>query len=377
MIDPLEVFVPDKISHYKFASDIGVGSFALVKTVVDINTKEIYACKIVPKSKLESLEMEDRFEQEIRVLQQMKHKNITQLYDLIKDEHNFYIIMEYCPKGELFQIIVDRKLLPESEAKIYLAQMADALSFVHSRNACHRDLKPENLLIGSNDQIKITDFGFSRFTNRGALCQTACGSPCYVSPECLSGDPYNGQISDIWSLGVIFFVMCTGKLPWTKRNQQKLFEQIQKGDYYLPKHLSPECQDLIRKMMCVDPEKRITAAGILKEPWMQDSILSEPNVEQFKIGVTLKQLDRFFDKDVSTPLFDEAELERLKSVRNVDFGHAKKLISAPKSSSTSKLPPLAKKKSVASISRKSTKNFIPLKRKQSLRNSAITIMSKK
>ena len=339
MIDPGEVICPRKIGPYILKGNIGIGSFALVKIAEKEFTHEKFAVKIVPRNKISCEELEDRFEQEIRVLQQMKHPNITQLFDLIKDENNFYIFMEYCPNGELFQIIVDRKFIPENEAKLFLGQLASALSYVHNMGACHRDLKPENLLLGADGKIKITDFGFSRYVGKGGLCSTACGSPCYVSPECLSGEPYLGSKSDVWSTGVIFFVMCTGRLPWTKRNQAKLFEQIEKGDYIIPKQLSEGCKDLIRKMMCVDPEARISAEDILNEPYMQDSLPDYPSKTN-ALGVTLKKVDQFFERDTSNESF-ELTFEN-KSARFLDFNTLGRLIrpSTPPEKH-SKLPPLA------------------------------------
>jgi 5'-AMP-activated protein kinase catalytic alpha subunit len=341
MIDPEEVICPPKIGPYVLKNDIGIGSFALVRIAVDETTGEKFAVKILPRNKISNEELEDRFEQEIRVLQQMKHPNITQMYDLIKDENNFYVFMELCPNGELFHIIVNRKFIPEQEAKLYLGQLASALAYVHSMGACHRDLKPENLLVGKDGKIKITDFGFSRFVGENGLCSTACGSPCYVSPECISGEPYDGTKSDVWSIGVIFFVMCTGRMPWTKRNQAKLFEQIQKGDYMIPNNLSEGCKDIIKKMMCVDPEKRISAEDILKEPYMQDSLPDYPSKTNM-LGVTLKKVDQFFDRDYEE-VSDDLSFEKI-SARSVDFTKIGRMIrhnTPPAIAAFPKLPPLA------------------------------------
>ena len=345
MINPEEIVCPKQVGLYTFGNVIGYGSFAVVRTATKIGSEMLYACKIVPRDRIANPELELRFEQEIRVLQQMKHPNITQLYDLIKDTSNFYIFMEYCPRGELFQLIINRKNLSEDEAKIYLAQLCDALRHVHNLGACHRDLKPENLLLGNNGELKITDFGFSRFERTNELCKTACGSPCYVSPECLGEAPYVGSKSDIWSAGVIFYVMCSGKLPWTKKNQAQLFDQIKKGEYNVPNNISNEGKALIRKMVCVDPEKRITADEVLKEPYMKDAV-SHLLKNTMELGVTLKKLDKFFERDTSSGAFQDMDilLGNCISSREQGFSSIRKLIRpvTPPKNAPSKLPPLLK-----------------------------------
>lgn len=125
--------------------------------------------------------------------------------------------------------------------------------------------------------MKISDFGLSKFVGNSGIVETPCGSPCYASPECLSGHGYDGRISDVWSIGVIMFAMVTGQLPWTKRNQTQLFNQIRKGDYKIPSFLSEECKDLIRRLMTVDVSQRITIEEALNHPWFKNHKISSCN----------------------------------------------------------------------------------------------------
>jgi serine/threonine protein kinase len=178
--------------------------------------------------------------------------------DLVQDVHNFYLILEFCRNGELFQHIVDREKLPENEAKILLLQILDALHYIDNKDIVHRDLKPENLLFDQFGRLKISDFGLSATARN--LLSTPCGSPCYESPELLSGRPYDGRTNDLWGVGVILFVMVTGRLPWTKQNQTQLFSQITNGEYRVPPYLSGNCSNLIKRLMTVNPAERITIA---------------------------------------------------------------------------------------------------------------------
>ncbi|KAI5529944.1 serine/threonine kinase family [Trichomonas vaginalis G3] len=145
-----------------------------------------------------------------------------------------------CPNGELFKYIIENKKLGEENAKIIFKEIVAGLAYVHSLNIAHRDLKPENILLSETNHIKITDFGFSRYVGENGWVKTSCGSPCYASPECISGEQYDGIKSDMWSIGVILFAMVTGMLPWTKRNKNALFKQIQQAKYRMPQNISPE-----------------------------------------------------------------------------------------------------------------------------------------
>jgi serine/threonine protein kinase len=158
--------------------------------------------------------------------------------------------------------------LTEDEAKVYLLQILDALNYIHQKDIIHRDLKPENILFDQFGRLKIGDFGLSHFSAIGNLVNTPCGSPCYASPELLSGHPYDGRTNDIWSVGVILFAMVTGQLPWTKRNQIELFNQIRRGEYRIPPFLSGNCSNLIQRLLTVNPSERITLSQALKHPFL-------------------------------------------------------------------------------------------------------------
>ena len=316
---------PKQIGKYLFKGAINSGAFSAVKLVQNLETKEFFACKIIPRKRILSTNLQERFEVEIRIDQQLHHPGIVQIVDLMKDENNFYVIMEFCPKGDFFEFIIDNKKLPEKIAAYYIRQVLETLKYVHSFGIAHRDLKPENLLLDQDNNIKISDFGLSRYVNKQGLVDTPCGSPCYASPECLSGQSYDGCKSDIWSCGVILFAALTGNLPWTKRNQQQLFEQIKKGDYKIPDFLSEEGKSFLTGLLTVDYNKRMTIDEALKHPWMKG--IKAPKKYTYlqpSHFVSLKQVDKFFDNEVDT---DIPKIPEPKSSRQQSYSDTVRSIS--------------------------------------------------
>ncbi|OHT14301.1 CAMK family protein kinase [Tritrichomonas foetus] len=293
-----EIICPNKIGPYQLRGTIGAGAFATCKLAYRADLDIYYACKIITKHRLDEMTDKTRFEQEIRILQEMRHPRIVQLYDLYKDSINYYILMEYCPNGELFSHIIAKKRLPEVEARIFFKHILDGLAFIHSCKIAHRDLKPENVLIDAEGHAKISDFGLSKYVGDSGLTRTSCGSPCYVSPEVLTGKEYNAIKSDMWSMGVILYAMVTGQLPWTRRNQLQLFQQIKKGHYHIPPFVSADCANLIRGLMCVNPDTRLTVEAAMSHSFMEEA-KSEP-IEWKEVPiVSLRRLDMFFEYENS------------------------------------------------------------------------------
>lgn len=296
----LNVDCPKTIGEYIMKGNIGSGAFSEVKLCWRPSNKQYYACKIVPKTRINSSSLEKRFEEEIRINQQLHHPGVVQMIDLMCDEKNYYVFMEFCPNGDLFQYVVDRNKLSENEAKPFARQILEALQYLHSMGISHRDMKPENILIDQIGHIKISDFGLSKFFNfsNNCLVNTPCGSPCYASPECISGHPYNGMTTDVWSFGVILYAMLTGQLPWTKRNQTQLFQQIKRGEYSIPSYISPEGKNMIRNLMCVNLENRYTIEQALNDPWLK-GIPKQFNEKDQEGYVSIRQVDQYFGREVS------------------------------------------------------------------------------
>ncbi|KAH0787723.1 CAMK family protein kinase [Histomonas meleagridis] len=322
---------PPEVGPYKMQGTIGEGAFSTVKLCIHQETHQYYACKIVPKKRLNTKHLRERFELEIRINQQLHHPGIVQMIDLKCDEDNYYVFMEFCPNGDLFQYIVDRKHLKESESKPIFRQILETLQYIHSIGVSHRDLKPENILIDQFGQVKISDFGLSKFVDKNNLVDTPCGSPCYASPECISGQPYNGITTDVWSCGVILYAMVTGQLPWTKRNQTQLFQQIRRGRYAIPSNLSPECQHMIKMLMTVNQEERYTVEDALNDPWLS-FIPQQINPTDQKGYVSIRQVDKYFGREISNLEINESvDLCGLHSSSpNLDYNKAYNLITGSK-----------------------------------------------
>ena len=192
------------------------------------------------------------------ILSKMDHENVIKVFQIFEDSKNFLIIMEYCEGGELFNYIIKKGRLPEKEASFFFYQIINGVEYIFSKGIAHRDLKPENLLLNKNNVIKIIDFGLSNFYDGQHNLVTPCGSPCYASPEMVSGNDYNGFNIDIWAIGIILFAMICGYLPFEDPENDKLFDQILKAELDFPSHVSDLCKDLIKKILVTDPNKRIT-----------------------------------------------------------------------------------------------------------------------
>ena len=236
---------------------------------------------------------------------------------------NSFIILEYCPNGDFFQFIIENNTLSEPLASYCMVQILEALKYLHNLGIAHRDMKPENILIDANGHLKISDFGLSRYVGNGGLVSTPCGSPCYASPECLSGYPYDGKTNDIWSCGVILYASLTGSMPWTKRNQKQLFDQIRHGDYKVPEIFSSECQSLIKRFLTVDIASRITIDQALQHPFLKNVEKSACNQATLCPLISIKKVDNFLGYSDDVEIISKNELSR--SISSDEDGFTKVL----------------------------------------------------
>ena len=255
------------LSDYNIIGTIGRGTFSIVKLGENKWTKEKVAIKIMQKNKIINQEDLIRIYREIEILKSLKHPNVIKIYKILEDSKKFYIIMEYCENGELFNYIVEKHRLKEDEAAIFYYQLINGLEYIHKNKIVHRDLKPENLLITKDYILKIIDFGLSNYSKYNILLGTPCGSPCYASPEMVSGQKYNGFLIDIWSSGIILFAMICGYLPFQDNNNEILFGKILKCKINYPKYISELALDLLKKIIVSEPSKRITLKQIKEHPF--------------------------------------------------------------------------------------------------------------
>ena len=260
---------PRKIGNFILEQKLGEGTFGKVILGTHLLTKEKVAIKILEKNRISQQDIK-RIETEINILKTLHHKNIIQLYSIIQTSEKIYLIMEYAEGKELFDYIIEKQKLDEKEACNFYQQIINGIEYLHKLNIVHRDLKPENLLLDSTKKkIKIVDFGLSSIYNKNQLLKTACGSPCYAAPEMIKGNFYKGINIDIWSSGIILYAMLCGFLPFDEKNNELLYNKIIKGEFDTPPFISDYGKDLINKILCVDPDKRIRIKDIKNHPWFK------------------------------------------------------------------------------------------------------------
>jgi len=254
----------EKLGDYTIKRTIGKGTFSKVKLAINTKNREKVAIKILEKSKITEKEDIERLIREMFILKNLNNENVIKTYEIEETNTSYLIIMEYCEKGELFNYIIKNNKLTEEETSFFLYQIVNGLEYLHSKGIIHRDLKPENLLLTSDYKLKIIDFGLSNFFDGKNLLITPCGSPCYASPEMVSGKKYNGFYSDIWALGIVLYAMSCGFLPFEDKDNEVLFEKINNCDLVFPDYLSPLIKDLILKILKVKPKERIKIEDIKK-----------------------------------------------------------------------------------------------------------------
>lgn len=264
------------VGPYRLHKTLGEGASSKVKLGVNTMTGQQVAVKIMmPKDHSSRVDVD----REINILKRLKHPHIVQLLDVLYDQPPgcTSLILEVVPNGELFDYVVAHGRVKESVARKFFYQAATGIDYLHSNNVIHRDLKPENLLLDAESNIKIADFGFSNIMRPGKLFSTFCGSPIYAPPEIILEKQYSGPAVDIWSLGVILFVIVTGSLPWKLERTGRIadIDRLLVGKYSIPHDLqdqiSDNCKNLMQKMIQADAALRLPMKDILCHPWLIES----------------------------------------------------------------------------------------------------------
>jgi len=263
---------PVQIGEYILGKNVGIGAFGKVKIATHSITGHKVAVKILNKAKIKQLGMEEKVQREINILHLCTHPHIIRLYEVIDTPTDIFLVNEYVSGGELFDYIVSKGRLTADEARHFFHQIVSGVEYCHFQKIVHRDLKPENLLLDSDQNIKIADFGLSNLMRDGDFLRTSCGSPNYAAPEVISGHLYAGPEVDVWSCGVILYALLCGSLPFDDESIPNLFKKIKSGMYSLPSHLSQLARNLIPRMLEVDPMKRITIPEIRLHPWFQHKL---------------------------------------------------------------------------------------------------------
>ena len=258
-----------KIGNYLIKKTLGQGTFGKVKLGIYLPSGEKVAIKILEKDKIVEKDDKIRVKREFDMLAKLNNPNVILVAEIFESQDNYYSVMEYCEGGELFNYIVKYRRLDNAEAAFFYYQLINGLEYIHSLGIVHRDLKPENLLLTKEHILKIIDFGLSNYFREGQkeLLSTPCGSPCYASPEMVSGKKYNGFKIDVWSTGIILYAMLCGYLPFEDKDNDILFEKILECKLIFPKYIKKDAKDLMQKILVTDPEKRINIKEIKKHPF--------------------------------------------------------------------------------------------------------------
>jgi serine/threonine protein kinase len=266
-----------RVGKYMLGDTLGQGTFAKVKLATDTETGKQFAVKILEKKQIIGQKLETQLKREISIMLKLRHPNVTQMVEVLQSAKNIYVVLELISSGELFDKIVSAKRFDETTARKYFQQLICGINYCHNHKIAHRDLKPENLLVDENDILKISDFGLSNLqkttgsgrVSKHLFLKTVCGTPNYVAPEVLQESGYDGFMADLWSCGVILYVMLAGKLPFSNKDMQALFEQIKKAQYPPSQYIGEEAADLIAHLLTVDPAKRYSLVEISKHSWFR------------------------------------------------------------------------------------------------------------
>ncbi|GLT59891.1 hypothetical protein SLA2020_326860 [Shorea laevis] len=295
-----------RVGKYELGKTLGEGTFAKVKFARNIETGENVAIKILDKEKVLKHKMIGQIKREISTMKLIRHPNVIRLYEVMASKSKIYIVLEFVTGGELFDKIASRGRLKEDEARKYFQQLINAVDYCHSRGVYHRDLKPENLLLDASGVLKVSDFGLSALPQQvrdDGLLHTTCGTPNYVAPEVINNKGYDGAKADLWSCGVILFILMAGYLPFEDSNLMALYKKIFKADFTCPPWFSSSAKKLILRILDPNPLKRITIAEVIENDWFKKGY-KPPSFE--KADVSLADVDDIFnDSGVSHNLVVE------------------------------------------------------------------------
>lgn len=281
---------------YKLKGVLGSGAFSTVRLGYHRSDQEkSYAVKCIDRQKLTKEDAIALIE-EVAILKEFDHEHIICLYDFFEESKMYFLVMERMSGGELFDRIVEKHFYNEKEARDVCKILLEAVGYCHKNNVAHRDLKPENLLLVSekdDEKVKIADFGFAKRVASPNSLTTQCGTPGYVAPEILEGQSYDTK-ADMWSIGVILYILLGGYPPFIENDQRKLFRKIRKGDYEFHDEywgaISEEAKTLIGSLITVDPSQRLTAQEALQNSWIMED---EEKLLKNDLGNNLTEFKKF------------------------------------------------------------------------------------
>ncbi|XP_059626391.1 CBL-interacting serine/threonine-protein kinase 11-like [Cornus florida] len=322
---------------YELGKLLGCGAFAKVYHARDTRTGQSVAVKIINKKKIVGTSLMSNVKREISIMRRLHHPNIVKLYEVLATKTKIYFVMEFVKGGELFAKVAKARLSEDLSRKFF-QQLISAVGYCHLRGVYHRDLKPENLLVDDKGDLKVTDFGLSAVTNQirpDGLLHTLCGTPAYVAPEILTKKGYDGAKVDVWSCGIILYVLNAGYLPFNDPNLMTMYKKIYKGEFRCPKWMSNDLKRFLSRLLDTNPETRITVDQITHDPWFKKDYkevkFHDEYIDDFKDDLKGNSLNAFdiisFSSGLNlSGLFDESSSSVNNGERLVSAGSPEKII---------------------------------------------------
>ncbi|XP_051996207.1 aurora kinase B-like [Xyrauchen texanus] len=262
------------LENFDIGRALGKGKFGSVYLARERQTKFILALKVLFKKQLEKAGVEHQLRREVEIQSHLRHPNILRLYGYFHDTARVYLILEFAPKGELYGELKRCGTFDDQRSATYIMELADALSYCHSKNVIHRDIKPENLLLGANGELKIADFGWSVHTPSSRR-STLCGTLDYLPPEMIEGKTHDEKV-DLWSLGVLCYEFLVGRPPFETKSHEETYRKISRVEFTYPAHVSEGSRDLINRLLKHNPMHRLPIQGVMVHPWVVENSIKKP-----------------------------------------------------------------------------------------------------
>ncbi|XP_059297752.1 CBL-interacting serine/threonine-protein kinase 11-like [Lycium ferocissimum] len=295
---------------YELGKLLGCGAFAKVYHARDVKDGHSVAIKIINKSRVSNAILMSNIKREISIMRRLSHPHIVKLDEVLATKTKIYFVMEFVKGGELFAKIAKAGKFSEDQTRKIFQQLISAIRYCHSRGVYHRDLKPENLLIDENGDLKVSDFGLSALTEQvqqDGLLHTLCGTPSYVAPDILTKKGYDGAKVDVWTCGIILFVLNAGYLPFHDSNLMGMYHKICNGEFKCPKWMSSELKRFLHRLLDTNPMTRITIEEIINDPWFKKGLKRVKFCEEDG-----KPQRRIQDSDSMGPSTSNTEIEEVK-----------------------------------------------------------------
>ncbi|MEE6506387.1 hypothetical protein FKM82_007648 [Ascaphus truei] len=275
------------LEDFEIGRPLGKGKFGNVYLARERQTKFILALKVLFKTQLEKAGVEHQLRREVEIQSHLRHPNILRLYGYFHDATRVYLILDYAPRGELYRELQRCSKFDDLRTATYITELADALLYCHSKKVIHRDIKPENLLLGSNGQLQIADFGWSVHAPSSRRT-TLCGTLDYLPPEMIEGRMHDEKV-DLWSLGVLCYEFLVGKPPFETDTHQETYRRISKVEFQFPPYVSEGARDLISKLLKHNPNHRLPLKDVFEHPWIVESSTKHPRKKEGPVEGTQAQ----------------------------------------------------------------------------------------